>query len=179
MVRYCPNCDDEFRPEFTKCSDCGGDLILQEEGVGAAGIRSTTDHGEPALPPDAWRTSLDSTPVSNLVPIKTFDTLDDLEPAVAAFAAAQLPSRVLVQNGRYILLVRPDSLGDAQSALEAVHQEEGDDAELDEGFDPAAGRYTACPACNAKLEGNSARSCPECGLELSGPAGNVTVPDAE
>ena len=177
MVRYCPTCEDEFRAEFTKCSDCGGDLILQEEGLGAAGSPTALAHGEPAQ--GSWRTALDGAPVSSLVPIKTFDSLEDLEPAVAAFAEVRLPSRVLVQNGRYILLVRPDSLGEAQSALETVHQEEGDDSVLDEGFDAAAGRYATCPACDANLEKNSSGSCPECGLELSGPRSNVSVPEAE
>ena len=176
LVRYCPNCDDEFRPEFTTCSDCGSDLILQEEGLGGAGA---TDRGDPTVAPDAWRSALDSTPVSSLVPIKTFDTLSDLEPTIAAFAGVQLPSRVLVQNGRYILLVGPESLGDAQSALESIHLEEGDDADLEEGFDAAAGRYTACPACDAKLAASSTSTCPECGLELSGPGASVNVPEAE
>src|SRR6187551_989267 len=105
MVRYCPTCDDEFRPDVAVCSDCGGALVLQEEGLGARGAASFPG-GAPA-PEGAWRTALDSLPVSSLVPARAFDSLADLEPAVAAFADLELPSRVLVQNGRYILLVRP------------------------------------------------------------------------
>lgn len=179
MVRYCPACDDEFRPDFTTCSVCGTALILQAEGVGASGAPDLTEHGEPVMALGAWRTALDSAPISSLVPIKTFDSLEDLEPAVGAFSDAQLPSRVLVQNGRYILLVRPESLGDAQTALEAIHLEEGSDADVEEGFDAASGRYSDCPACDAKLDANSTGTCPECGLELSSPGGTIAVPEGE
>ncbi len=41
MVRYCPVCDDEFRPDITVCSDCGTTLILQKEGLGAKGVTDT------------------------------------------------------------------------------------------------------------------------------------------
>ncbi len=89
----------------------------------------------------------------------------------------ELPSRVLVQNGRYILLVLPDSLGDAQSALHTALVDV-DDAPV-AGFDAADGRYSACPACQGTLPENFSGACPECGLELSGPPGSVSVPEAE
>ena len=177
-VAYCPACDDEFRPEIKVCSDCGGPLRLQEEGVGASLSSDAESHD---LDPDAAdsASSLDALPVSSLVPIKTFDSLTDLEPAVAALAAARIASRVLVQSGRYILLLRPESLGDAQSALEARHLEEGSDSDVETGFDPRTGRYAECPACSAALPASGAAECPECGLELGGPAAEVRVPDAE
>jgi hypothetical protein len=176
MVRYCPACDDEFRPDITVCSDCGATLILQAEGLGARGAaqaRAAEDrhvHGD-------WRTSLDSVSVSSLLPVRTFDSLSDLEPAVAAFADIELPSRVLVQNGRYILLIHPSTLPAAQAALHEA-QVDAEDA-ADTAFDATAGRYSNCPACGAKLSGDLGGACPECGLELTGPGGSVAVPEAE
>ena len=175
MVRYCPVCDDEFRPDIKVCSDCGGELVLQAEGVGAKGAMGI--HGQPPGDAADWRTALDALPVSSLVPARTFDSLDDLEPAVAVLADLQLPSRVLVQNGRYILLIRPESLAETQAALHAAAVDADDAA--DPGFDPAAGRYSDCPACMARLPRDFSGTCPECGLELSGPPGAVSVPDAE
>ena len=171
MVRYCPVCEDEFRPDITVCSDCGASLILQGEGLGASGV-STDKAGTDV---QDWRQALDSLPVSALVPIRTFDSLRDLEPVVAAFADTKLPSRVLVQNGRYILLVHPDTLTDAQSAL---HLAEGDpEEESDPTFDPSTGRYANCPACDTPLPAESnASNCPECGLELSSPSGSASDP---
>jgi hypothetical protein len=174
MVRYCPVCDDEFRPDITVCSDCGGALILQEEGLGARGLSKS---GEAHPPSGAWRTALDAFPASSLVPARAFDSLNDLEPAVAALADIELPSRVLVQNGRYILLVRPESLADAQAALHGALVDADDSP--DPTFDPKAGRYSNCPACGGRLAENFAGTCPECGLELSGPGGAVVVPEGE
>lgn len=178
MVRYCPTCDDEFRPEIKVCSDCGAELILQAEGLGAKGI-SVADagaEGATASRPD-WRTALDSLPTSTLVPARTFDSLNDLEPAVAAFADIELPSRVLVQNGRYILLIHPDTLAQAQAVLHEAHVDADDHA--DAGFDPTAGRYSNCPACDTRLPEDFGGACLECGLELSAPSGSVKVPEAE
>jgi predicted nucleic acid-binding Zn ribbon protein len=182
MVRYCPVCDDEFRPDVTVCSDCGTTLILQKEGLGADGLKSaglvTDEDGETAT--DSWRTALDVLPVSNLLPIRTFDALRDLEPAVSALADAQLPSRVLVQNGRYLLLIRPDDLASAQEALDLAH---ADPAELEPPgnttFDSVSGRYSHCPACGSPLPKDIAGACPECGLELSAPSGSVATPEVE
>ncbi len=181
MVRYCPDCDDEFRPEILVCSDCGGALILQEEGLGANAPKPTSegDDGD-ARPSGAWRTALDAVPFSSLLPVRTFDALRELEPAVSAFAAAELPSRVLVQNGRYILLIRPDDLTRAQKALPTADQvSNGGDDGHHESFDAHAGRYSHCPACGSQLPDGFDGACPECGLELSTPSGTVQVPEAE
>jgi hypothetical protein len=172
MVRYCPVCDDEFRPDIHVCSDCGGVLILQEEGLGAKGVGA-----RPAPESGTWRTALDPLPVSSLVPVRTFDSLNDLEPAIAALADLELPSRVLVQNGRYLLLVRPETLAEAQAALHGALVDRDDTA--DPSFDTRAGRYSNCPACETRLAENFSGTCPECGLELSGPGGVVNIPEAE
>lgn len=173
MVRYCPACDDEFRPSITVCSDCGGELILQPEGAGANGAMVAQGESDSA----DWRTALDAIPVSSLTPLRTFDSLDDLEPAVAALAEIRLPSRVLVQNGRYILLVQAETLGDAQAALHGAQVDE-DDASGGS-FDASAGRYETCPACDTRLAPDFGGTCPECGLELSTPGGDIRVPEAE
>ena len=174
MVRYCPVCDDEFRPEITICSDCGGELILQREGLGARGAEG----GEAVGPAeDHWRTALDALPASSLLPVRTFDALSDLEPAVAAFADIRLASRVLVQNGRYLLLIRPDTLAEAQAALHGAAVD-ADDAPV-AGFDAAAGRYSNCPACETRLPEKFSGTCPDCGLELSGPDATVNLPEGD
>lgn len=179
MVRYCPVCDDEFRPDITVCSDCGTTLILQKEGLGAKGVTDTlaAQRGDAGSVHAAWRTALDGLPVSNLVPVRTFDSLNDLEPAVAAFAEIELPSRVLVQNGRYLLLIRPGDVAEAQNALHQALVDADDTA--DPTFDAKAGRYSNCPACGARLAEGFKGECPECGLELSGPGVTVTVPEIE
>ncbi|MBK5255638.1 MAG: hypothetical protein JJE39_06365 [Vicinamibacteria bacterium] len=182
MVRYCPVCDDEFRPDITVCSDCGTALILQREGLGAEGVPASALVSEEAeaQPNAGWHTALDALPVSNLLPIRTFDALRDLEPTVSAFADVRLPSRVLVQNGRYILLIRPDDLAVAQETLQAAHADPAELEELsDATFDSTAGRYSHCPACGSQLAHDLTGACPDCGLELSAPSGAVNVPEPE
>ena len=181
MVRYCPECDDEFRPEITVCSDCGGDLDLQEEGRGAKASRPSSSEGDDG---DGGATggsplSLDAMPASSLLPVRTFDALGELEPVVAAFAAMAIPSRVVVQNGRYILLIRPDNLAVAQEALHSGDGDSGEAEPVASGFDPASGRYANCPACDASLAEDFNGACPECGLELTAPPTAVNVPEAE
>jgi hypothetical protein len=175
MVRYCAVCDDEFRPEITICSDCGGALILQQEGLGPLGLAAAGV--EPPVPEGAWRTALDALPASSLVPVRTFDSLADLEPAVAAFADEKLPSRVLVQNGRYILLIRRDDLDQAHAALHEALVDAEDSP--DPSFDANAGRYASCPACETRLPERLEGACPECGLELTSPPGTVVAPEGE
>jgi hypothetical protein len=176
MVGFCPICKDEFRPDIKICSDCGEELILQAEGLGAKGVSRRAAGDRPTAEPEDWRTALDSLPISSLVPLRIFDSLADLEPSVAALGDVELPSRVLVQNGRYILLVRPDTLGQAQEALKDASDEE---PEPDPGFDASAGRYAACPACGAALSPDVQGPCPECGLELNVPAASVSLPDPD
>ncbi|MEO8501504.1 MAG: hypothetical protein ABI565_11360 [Vicinamibacteria bacterium] len=177
MVRYCPVCDDEFRPEITVCSDCGSTLILQKEGLGAQGVKDVLagERGDAEGVHAEWRTALDGLPVSNLIPVRTFDSLTDLEPAVASFAQIELPSRVLVQNGRYLLLIRPQDVGEAQAALHTALVDAEDSP--DPAFDTTAGRYSNCPACGGRLAENFTGECPECGLELTGPGMTVTLPE--
>ncbi len=92
-------------------------------------------------------------------------------------ATLDLPSRVLVQNGRYLLLIRPGDVAEAQNALHQALVDADDTA--DPTFDAKAGRYSNCPACGARLAEGFKGECPECGLELSGPGVTVTVPEIE
>lgn len=175
MVRYCRVCDDEFRPDITVCSDCGAELVLQAEGVGSSGPEvSEGGADERSIPSGGQLDSLDSVPTALLVPVRTFDSLNDLEPAVRALAGAEILSRVLVQNGRYILLIHPDTVAQAQAALHA--QSGATDAESDPGDD---GAYSNCPACDTLLAQETTGACPECGLELSFPGAPVQVPEAD
>ena len=166
LVGFCPSCGDEFRADVTVCSDCGVALSLQEEGLGSG-----------AHPPaEDWRTALDDLPVSGLIPAGVFGALEELEPGVTALADVHLPSRVLVQNGRFLLLVRPTDLGAAQEAIQGSVEEAG--APPDPAFDSVAGKYSACPACGTDFPGGFDGVCPDCGLELSGnPSGAIPEPE--
>ena len=170
MVGHCPACGDEFRPDVAVCSDCGGKLTLQEEGHGS---RETPVESEE----EAWRTALDRLPIANLVPASAFGALDELQPAIAALAEIRLPSRVLVQNGRYLLLVTPSDLARSKEAIEATGQ--GMDMPEDNTFDAAAGKYANCPACETRLPDPFDGTCPECGLELSGSPSPIDVPESQ
>src|SRR5437868_1106583 len=45
MIRYCPSCDEEFRPEILRCSDCGGDLVDRDPEALEAGGTAEAPQG--------------------------------------------------------------------------------------------------------------------------------------
>ena len=171
LVGYCPVCGDEFRPEIATCSDCGGPLIVQEEGLGSQDVRPRPD-GE-----EAWRTVLDTVSIAALIPLGAFGALDELEPAVGALAEIHMPSRVLVQNGRYLLLVRPSDLARSKEAVEVTVGGMGVPEHA--AAEPPIGTYSQCPACDAALPEDFDGSCPECGLELGGTPSPIDVSDPQ
>ena len=157
QVRYCPECDEEFRPDIVVCSDCGGPLRLQEEGAGDVpeGGVGEADH------------TLDDVPVQDLSHLTTASSMEAFEAIAATLGASEVPSRVVVQSGAYAVFVRPTDLAAAGRALAAARESPAaseSDAPAATGFDAATGRYLKCPACGADAPGES---CSECGLELS------------
>ena len=70
--------------------------------------------------------------------------------------------RVLVQNGRFILLIRPEDLPAAQEALSGTEVEtaEPDPETPAQGqFDASSGRYSHCPACGHELADDFDGTC--------------------
>jgi hypothetical protein len=160
-TRYCLNCDEEFRPEILRCSDCGGDLQDRYEDEGAderpagegqvAGEESAGE-GEVPVPPDDERL------VSSVVDAAS------LKEAAACLASASVPFRATRLTKGFHLLVRPENASAARAALER----EG----LDVVYDPqpsAGAEEVVCPACGASVP-CGVLECPGCGLVVGAEA---------
>jgi hypothetical protein len=152
-TRYCPSCDDEFRPDIVRCSDCGGELEDRYDDEEDAGEpREATPPPAPEAPPEEYR------PVFGCMESAT------LKEAAGVLAAARVPFRATGCSTGFQLLVRE---ADQSAAAAALQGREGvlgvpDDAEPSVGAEGGA-----CPACGASVPA-AAVECPECGLVVGG-----------
>ncbi len=140
-VRICPECNEEFRPEIVRCSDCGATLVDHWEGEDAPAIEA------PAPPvATAYRVPADYKPVASA------SVASEIEPLARVLGKAGIAFAVTGAVHRFTLLVPP---ADVERALDVL------------GVAPAAATDapTACPACGA--DARNAAECPECGLALA------------
>lgn len=150
-VRYCPECDQEFRPHVERCSDCGGPLEDQFEGLEGAGSEAPAGRPVVSLSPH------------DTVALLHRSTAAALEPLAAALGRAAIPFRVDPRPGYggFDLKVRPE---DAPQAAQALAETLGPEL-AQEGLDAPEGREGHCPACDGPVPPH-ATECPECGLGL-------------
>ena len=152
-TRYCPNCDDEFRPDIVRCSDCGGELEdrYDEEDGGERRDGEAAEH-EPAAPPEEYR------PVFGCMESAT------LKEAAGLLAAARVPFRATGCSTGFQLLVRE---ADQSAAAAALQGREGVLAGPDDAEPTVGAEGGACPACGTAVPA-AALECPECGLVVGG-----------
>ena len=150
-VRYCPECDQEFRPHVERCSDCGGPLEDQfGDSEGAASEAAARSRGE--LPPGEY------------LPLLHRSSAAAIEPCAARLGQAAIPFKVDVRPGYggFDLKVRAE---DGPEAVRLLAEALGEDP-AHEAAALSAGREGHCPACAAPLH-PGASECPECGLGLA------------
>ena len=161
-VRYCVNCEQEFRPEIVRCSDCGGPLEDRYEEEGSDGFSAARDGAgapEVPVPPDA-----DQPPFNQPV----FNALNssDLKDAAERLADAAIPCRATGYRSGFQLFVRSEQLSAARAALQGlvgtITANEG--SERCVGF--AGG---VCPACGAEVPAG-VLECPGCTLVVGAEA---------
>jgi DNA-directed RNA polymerase subunit RPC12/RpoP len=163
LVRVCPECGEEFRPEIVACSDCGATLEdrfdEQDDPAVTAGMpggADGADGGEPSADPAAQGT---------FVRILGADRAADLEPLAQRLGRAGLPFQVRASQLSFELLAREEDHERVREALGDLLKPDlpGSDAQV---FDPEAGDL-ACPACGSQLA-PATEECPECGLTVGG-----------
>jgi hypothetical protein len=152
-TRYCTNCEEEFRPEILRCSDCGGELedrYEEEDTEGRPVVASRTAEPETPAPPEAsdeYRAvfqSIESAPVKE---------------AADGLAAAGLRFRVTAGGSGFTLLVRSE---DVPAAAAALSGREGS-LLIADAQPPVGAEGGACPACGSSVA-PGVLECPECGL---------------
>lgn len=141
-VRVCRECGEEFRPETTVCSDCGG--ALEDRDDSGAAVAETASQGPlVATRPD-------------LVVVADGAEASEVEPFARMLGEAGIGFAVSGAIHQFRVLVEPADVARARAVL-------GLDAPAEE---PPP--LSACPACGAALVAG-APECPECGLGLSSP----------
>jgi ribosomal protein L40E len=157
-VRVCRDCGEEFRPEVTVCSDCGGvleDKNLEEEEAWnpAPGVIPSP---QPSVAPPGQHRA-----------IHQASSAAEIEPLAKALGAAHIPFAVTGSFQAFSLLVAHE---DAERAFEALRP-------FGLVTDAPAEGPSVCPACGAAL-GPSAAECPDCGLGLAA-ADEIAPPRSE
>jgi len=166
--RVCPDCEEEFRPDIVRCSDCGS--LLVERWENEDGEVATSPEGPAAEAPTAldsemehYRPLVTSAAVRQIVP-----HAERLKEHGIAFHMAEVVADAENHAASYHLLVHED---DRERALKAVADliDATTDADLihavESRFQEGTG-YAACPACGAGLQ-SSATECPDCGLAMA------------
>jgi hypothetical protein len=161
LVHYCPACQEEFRPDVLRCSDCGGVLVPHDDESGTPPPGEADPDPMPELEGEA-------------VTLVGVDRAFHLDPLVARLARHGVLSRVETSPGRFRLQVGE---GDKARALEllaellpAVPALELAPTDHPDGFDHETGAYAACPACGEPTAGGP--ECPACGLALGAAEGD-------
>jgi hypothetical protein len=154
-TRYCTSCDEEFRPEILRCSDCGGDLEDRYEG----------ENGDPrpAEGPEAGEAESEAPPQEYEA---VFGCMEPalLKEAADCLAAAGVPFRATGCSTGFQLLVRE---ADRSAAAAALQGREGTLAVPDDAEPTVGAEGGMCPACGAAVPA-AVLECPECGLVVRG-----------
>jgi hypothetical protein len=167
-VRVCRECGEEYRPEITRCADCGGELVdrlLDDDSRWPPPHRPAE---EPASePPDLshHRVVFVSARAPDLVPLA-----ERLRDSSIAFLLDESPGGKEGRAARYSLLVHEDKVAAAMRSLGPLLAGEGESALL-EGvethYEDGQG-YRRCPACETEVA-PGAKECVGCGLVFGHP----------
>lgn len=164
-LRYCLDCEEEYRAEIEQCADCGAALI-----TGLA-FQAMQDEKDRVL---AGR-SMEIHPDDELVTVRKGQIVQ-MKGLQNLLAKASLPS-ILSNNAsdcgkscfgaEVQLKVRKEDVEEVTALLEAEHVRTTSLAEYDTSsagivFDTTAEQAT-CPACGCSFP-TSDGSCPDCGL---------------
>jgi RNA polymerase subunit RPABC4/transcription elongation factor Spt4 len=174
LVRVCPDCGEEFRPDILRCSDCGAELVTQEDEDPALAMERpahTGSLGSPGDSLDAARPIAWSDQARNLVPFA-----DRLVEAGVVFRIGPRPEDEQGRSHGFELRVWDKDREAATRVLAPHATPESGVTLLGASAYPASNDpdTLACPACDAPVP-TGTDECPECGLILGG-GGGATEP---
>ncbi len=165
-LKYCPRCNDEYRPDIRICAECGVELLsgrqmqamLEERRQGRAGR------------------SMQIGPDEELVDVRRGPVLQVKELQVL-LGERGIPSLVVGEGGKgcgkgccgtdLLLRVRPEDAPEVARILEEEYVRGTALVEHDTSFAHAvfntAAEQATCPACGCTFP-TTTTTCPECGL---------------
>lgn len=164
-LKYCPNCNDEYRAEVESCASCGLVLILGNDRIAMEEARRqklSSRRGE--LTPEDDLVAIHKAPLNDIKHIEELLTAERIGTQLAgddqSCGKGCCPSN-------YFLLVRREDAEDALAIMHAEYQrmtalEHHDNGHADSVYDDSADEAT-CPACGHCFATTST-TCPDCGL---------------
>ena len=164
-LKYCPQCDEEYREEIINCASCSIELISGSERLAI----------EEAAKAKLNNRSMDISPDDELVNIRK-GPLGEMKKLQALLGSENIPSMVAGEKnncgkgccgGDMYLQIK---MADGKDAIEILAQEFKRTTALDSHdlsnvhavFDTGAAKST-CPACGTTFS-TSESTCPDCGL---------------
>jgi hypothetical protein len=167
-LKYCPECNDEYRADIVECASCAVELL---SGSQLLAMEEQKKSGRSTRP-------MEIQPGDELVDIRKGAVLE-IKQAQALLQRKGFPSLVTGDSqscgkgccGTEVLLRVRRS--DAEDILAIFQQEyasstvlhEHDTSHVDAVFNPAAEEAT-CPACGCSFATQN-RACPDCGLQFA------------
>lgn len=167
MLKYCPACGGEFRPEIQFCGTCEVALLAGGE------MQARVAEGEAKrLDRSATLTGGEEMVVVQRGP------LGDLRQLETLLGEERIPVRITAEEGgckkgcgppNFLLEVRKDDVPDAARIVEQEYRrmtglDDHEPVAVDAVFNPEA-EETTCPACGFRFPPTSSE-CPDCGLSF-------------
>lgn len=163
-LKYCPDCEDEYRAEIEVCAVCGRTLLSGRRVLRMQEERKVNreDRAEEITADD----KLVDIHRGSVVEIKNIQAMLKKEGITSVTAADQSCGKGCC-GSELFLKIRVDDLREALAFLEKEHirstgLEDHDLSTMDAVFNTAAFE-TTCPACGCKFAPTTP-NCPDCGL---------------
>jgi hypothetical protein len=166
-LKYCPQCNDEYRAEIEKCAVCGIDLITGLQKIEREeALRKKLESRKVELSPDDDLVALRRGPLSEM---RHLAALLNNQNIGTLLAGDETNCSKSCCPSVYDLLVKREDGMEALHIIEEEHRrttglERHDHSHADAVFDPAAGE-ACCPACGHSFP-TTETACPDCGLSF-------------
>ena len=172
-LKYCPECDDEYRAEIEKCAACGVDLITGLQKIEMSEARQKKLESRTAeLSPDDDLVALRRGPLPEMRHLAELLDKENIGTLLAGDMKSCAKDRLGNSSccpSTYNLLVRREDGLEALHIVEEDHKrvtglKHHENANGDAIFNPQASE-AQCPACGHAFP-TTQTTCPDCGLSF-------------
>ncbi len=167
-LKYCPQCQDEYRPDISNCGVCGMELVSGEQ---FQDMNKSTAEKRAArkgdLSADDQLVNIQGGPLNDM---RQLEELLNAERIGTVVAGDERNCGQGCCPSNFFLQVRQEDAPDAHAIIAEEHQRltalaDHGGEHMDEVYNPDSGQAT-CPACGFTFQTFTTTSCPDCGLNF-------------